>query len=76
MSQTNEAFLTNVGETINMEENSKEYYISKTKELETEILYLTTILESIVSICNVSDYTIKKLANAALDAHKAKRKKY
>lgn len=73
MLQTSEAFQTNAGEN-NMEENSKEYYMVKAKEYETEAHYLSQILGQIISNCGYSNPTIEALARAGYDAYTEKRK--
>ena len=73
MLQTSEAFQTNAGEN-NMEENSKEYYMVKAKEYETECHYLSEILRKIISEIGWSNPTVEALARAGYDAYKEKRK--
>lgn len=73
MLQTNEAFQTNAGEN-NMEENSKEYYMVKAKEYETECHYLSEILKKIIAEVGWSDPTVEALARAGYNAYTEKRK--
>ena len=73
MSLTSEAFQTKDGEN-NMEENSKEYYMVKAKEYETESHYLAEILKNIIAESNYSNTTINALARAGYNAYTEKRK--
>jgi len=58
----------------NMEENSKEYYMVKAKEYETECHYLSEILKKIIAEVGWSDPTVKALARAGYNAYTEKRK--
>lgn len=59
-----------------MEENSKEHYMVKAKEYETECHYLSEILRKIISEIGWSNPnpTVEALARAGYDAYKEKRK--
>ena len=57
-----------------MEENSKEYYMVKAKEYETECHYLAEILKNIIAESNYSNTTINALARAGYNAYTEKRK--
>jgi len=57
-----------------MEENSKEYYMVKAKEYETESHYLAEILKNIIAESNYSNTTINALARAGYNAYTEKRK--
>ncbi len=73
MLQTNEAFQTNAGDN-NMEENSKEYYMVKAKEFETECHYLSEILKKIISEIGYDNDVVEALARAGYNAYTEKRK--
>ena len=52
-----------------MEENSKEYYMVKAKEYETESHYLAEILKNIIAESNYSNTTINSLARAGYNSY-------
>lgn len=73
MSLTSEAFQTNAGEN-NMEENSKEYYMVKAKEYETECHYLSEILKKIIAEIGYDNDVVEALARVGYNAYTEKRK--
>lgn len=57
-----------------MDDNSKEYYMLKAKEYETDAHYLAEILNRIIARCGIDDPVIAALARAGYDAYTKKRK--
>ena len=57
-----------------MNTDSKEYYMVKAKEYETEARYLSEILGQIIAESNYSNTTINALARAGYNAYTEKRK--
>ena len=57
-----------------MDKDSKEYYMVKAKEHETEAHYLAEILKKIIEESNYTDKIINALARAGYNAYLDKRK--
>lgn len=57
-----------------MNNDTKEFYMIKAKEYETEAHYLAEILNRIIAESGYRDVTINALARAGYDAYRNKRK--
>lgn len=57
-----------------MEENSKEYYMVKAKEYETECHYLSEILKKIIAEIGYDNDVVEALARVGYNAYTEKRK--
>ena len=72
--QVNGAMEEKFGGENNMEENSKEYYMVKAKEYETECHYLSEILKKIITEIGYDNDVVEALARAGYNAYTEKRK--
>lgn len=57
-----------------MNNDTKEFYMIKAKEYETEAHYLAEILNRIIAESSYRDVTVNALARAGYDAYRNKRK--